>query len=252
MIKGKMRHPAAGRSLADHRQKLFRRHGRPPGYTPVENFYLGPLSPFVSLHNNKINPAYHCQHFLRRRITFKLPDHLYPAGRGQSNNVGAGPGKAPGVLARLIELYLLVGVLDHANPVAAALQFADQFFQKGGFAGTGIAGQADDRDALFHLSLRLRDYFDGISGLNLPAGQNADENALPGHDAVPCLVVNGASGMAFLSNLGDLAYRLAADFQAGAQGQAGQVDSLGGEVLGKIPGPYIQPHCPHFFYAFHS
>ena len=64
----------------------------------------------------------------------QLVDHR-PAPRGGEHHlVGAGLAVAPGVLARLVEVDLVMGVLDGGDPVALGGQVGDQPLDQRGLA----------------------------------------------------------------------------------------------------------------------
>src|SRR5665647_362758 len=99
----------------------------------------------------------------------------------------------PGVPARLVKLNSVVGMFNHAYLISPAFEFDNQFFQKRGFARTGITCQADYRNWLSHLILH---YIYRVAHFYRPALQDPDKNPFPRHHTVTSLVVNGAVGMA--------------------------------------------------------
>src|SRR5690606_24771786 len=65
------------------------------------------------------------------------------------------------------------------------------------------------------------------------------EDTLLGHDTVTGLIVDGALGVALLADLRHLEER-GADSNARSYRQRHQVDAARGDVLGKVPGVYVE------------
>ena len=67
--------------------------------------------------------------------------------RGDHRLEGPGLAVAPGVLAGLVDVEIVVGMLDHRDPLAGQLQALDQLFDQGGLAGTRPGAETDDLHA---------------------------------------------------------------------------------------------------------
>ena len=90
---------------------------------------------------------------------------------------------------------------------------------------------------------------DYIPCLDRASLQNSTEDPFFRHDALPGLLVYGAAGMAFLSDLRHLKNRVA-HRKPGADRECDEVQSFCGDVLGEIAGVHIEPESTHLFDAF--
>jgi len=84
-----------------------------------------------------------------------------------------------------------------------------------------------------------------------PAGNDAGENTSFRHDTITGLMVNRAFGMTFFTDLGDFQDNGVAEFDATPNGQAGQIDPPGSNILGKIPKIHIKSLGLHTLDIFH-
>src|SRR4030042_4378761 len=99
------------------------------------------------------------------------------------------------------------------------------------------------------LSILLYPYIISIS--DAAAVNHPGEYHLPGHDALPYLLADGATTVALLANLGDIEEDILANGDFCAYGQGEEFNPLGGEIFGKIAGPHLEALSPHLVYAFH-
>src|SRR3989338_2904274 len=76
--------------------------------------------------------------------------------------------------------------------------------------------------------------FNPTALLNFPARQHPGKNPFGRENTVPHLIVNGARGVADLSDLGDLNQGLLANLKPGAHRNFQKIDSVGGDILRKI------------------
>ena len=108
---------------------------------------LGVREALEALDEDQIDRRHPCQQRVQRRLgcAAQLVDHRPAPRRGQHHLPCAGLAMAPGVLARLVEIDLVVGVLDGRDAVAGRGQMADQPLDQRGLA---VVLPADDPEDL--------------------------------------------------------------------------------------------------------
>src|SRR3989304_7764919 len=89
----------------------------------------------------------------------------------------------------------------------------------------------------------------GIARPDHATMQHPGKDALFRHGALSDLVVYGATGVAFLADLGYLQHGAVAGADVGADRYVYQVHAFDGEVLGEVAWPHLQAELAHFFDA---
>src|SRR5450759_2956659 len=95
------------------------------------------------------------------------------------------------------------------------------------------------------------EHLDVVPDRGLASLEHPGEDALARHDAVADRLADGAGRVALLADLGDLDGDVLAYLQVRAYRQRHQLDPLGGNVLGEVAGPDVQPLEPHLVDALH-
>jgi len=104
-----------------------------------QNRHLGKGPGFIALHQDEVNLGrQRGQHLREGWLAWKTVTDLQQPRRGQGHSVGPGPAVAPGVLALIFPVQVLVmAVLEHGDPEAPGRKSGEQAADEFGLAGVG-------------------------------------------------------------------------------------------------------------------